>query len=204
MAKLIAPLFSFGASGALADSLVFFTWKGLNVVRQYVVPANPSSTKQVTQRGFLHAAVDEVHDAMVYPTHPLVSADKSAFSLAASLHPEPSTWFNELVKILVDAAVDIQTWSALVSFVCTYLAATTATAVGWAVKNAVHTGFIKYGTSKTALLSSVAADIAAHTFSATLTGLVVGTTYYWQWQATPVANKTVLKSGIYVYTHLAP
>jgi hypothetical protein len=184
--------------------MVFFGWKGLDVVREYVVPSNPKSTAQQAQRALVTAAVKEIHDSMVYPTHPLLSSDKSAYSLAGSLHATPRTWFNEAVKIMVDAEVDAQLYAALVSFACTYLAATTATAVGWSVKEAALTGFIKYGTSKTALLSSVAADIAAHTFSAVLTGLTVGTTYYWQWQATPVANKTVLKSGIYLYTHAAP
>ena len=57
MAKLKAPLLSFGASGAIAKSLVYFPWKGLNVVREYVIPSNPKSTLQVTQRGYLAAAV---------------------------------------------------------------------------------------------------------------------------------------------------
>src|SRR3972149_2455449 len=38
MAKLKAPLLSFGASGKLADTLVYFPWKGLAVVRSYVIP----------------------------------------------------------------------------------------------------------------------------------------------------------------------
>jgi len=41
MAKVNAPLFSFNASGKLANSLVYFAWKGLDVVRSYIVPANP-------------------------------------------------------------------------------------------------------------------------------------------------------------------
>src|SRR3989304_5419175 len=43
MAKLKAPLLSFGASGKLADTLVYFPWKGLAVVRSYVIPANPNT-----------------------------------------------------------------------------------------------------------------------------------------------------------------
>lgn len=201
MAVLKAPLLSLGASGKIADTLVYFPWKGLNVAREYVIPSNPKSTKQVAHRARLTAAVLEIHDAMVYAAHPLVSADKSAYALAGSLHPTPRTWFNEAVKIMVDAIVDVQDYAALVSLACTYLAATTATAVGWSVKDAAATGFVKYGTSKSAMLSSVAADIAINTFSAVLTGLTLGTAYYWQWQATPVAGKSVCKSGIYVYTH---
>jgi hypothetical protein len=201
MAVLKAPLLSFGASGQIAKTVVYFPWKGLNVARKHVVPSNPKSVAQVAHRALLTAAVLEIHNAMVYAVHPLNSADKSAYSLAGSLHPTPRTWFNEAAKIMIDAQVDAQTYSAIVDGTTVYLAPTTATVALFAVKNAAHTGFIKYGTSKSALLSSIAADIAAHTFTGTLTGLTLGVTYYWQWQATPVAGKTVLKSGIYVYTH---
>lgn len=46
MAKLTGPLMSFGASGKLADTLVFFSWKGISSVRQWIVPANPKSADQ--------------------------------------------------------------------------------------------------------------------------------------------------------------
>jgi hypothetical protein len=50
MAKVTGPLMSMSASGKLADSIVFFTWKGRNVVRQFLIPANPQSTAQGDQR----------------------------------------------------------------------------------------------------------------------------------------------------------
>lgn len=37
---------SMSASGKLADAIVFFTWKGRNVVRQWLKPANPQTTSQ--------------------------------------------------------------------------------------------------------------------------------------------------------------
>ncbi len=46
MAKLIGPLQSFSASGKLADSIVYFGWKGIACVRQLVIPANPQSEGQ--------------------------------------------------------------------------------------------------------------------------------------------------------------
>lgn len=203
MAKLKGPLFSLAAAGKIADTLVYFGWKGLDVVRQYVIPANPRSDRQIVQRDFLKAAVLEVHNAMVYLGHPLTSDDKSAYALAGSLHPTPRTWFNEAVKIMVDAMVDAQSYAALVSLAATYKAATTADVVGWSVKEATLTGFVKYGVTKSALINSVAANIALHTFTAVMTGLSAGVTYFWQWQAPPVEGKTVLKSGIYTYKHEA-
>jgi len=50
MAKVTGPLFSMGASGKIADSMVFFPWKGLNIVRQWLKPANPQTVDQGDQR----------------------------------------------------------------------------------------------------------------------------------------------------------
>jgi len=53
MAKVTGPLFSMSASGKLGDSMVFFPWKGINVVRQWVIPVNKMSATQGDQRLFL-------------------------------------------------------------------------------------------------------------------------------------------------------
>lgn len=50
MAKVTGPLMSMSASGKLADSIVFFSWKGTNVVRQWLKPANPQSEDQGDRR----------------------------------------------------------------------------------------------------------------------------------------------------------
>ncbi|GAI68425.1 unnamed protein product [marine sediment metagenome] len=89
MAKLKAPLLSFGASGAIAKAVVYFPWKGLNVAREYVIPANPRTALQTTQRGYLTAAVDGVHAAQADATNPLDSEDASAYALYGSCEPTP-------------------------------------------------------------------------------------------------------------------
>lgn len=50
MSKVTAPLLSFGASGQIAKSMVFGSWKGISYTRRYVVPANPQSTEQTLTR----------------------------------------------------------------------------------------------------------------------------------------------------------
>jgi len=50
MAKVVAPLLSFEAGGAIAKTQVYASWKGIPYVRRYVTPANPSSTDQVLTR----------------------------------------------------------------------------------------------------------------------------------------------------------
>lgn len=53
MAKVTGPLFSMSASGKLGNAIVHFGWKGLNVVRQWVIPANKMSLTQGSNRTFL-------------------------------------------------------------------------------------------------------------------------------------------------------
>jgi len=53
MAKVTGPLMSMSASGKIADSIVFFGWKGINVVRQWIIPANKMSADQGNQRTFM-------------------------------------------------------------------------------------------------------------------------------------------------------
>jgi hypothetical protein len=53
MAKVNGPLYSMGASGKLGDAMVFFGWKGINVVRNYVIPTNKMSASQGNNRTVL-------------------------------------------------------------------------------------------------------------------------------------------------------
>ncbi len=50
MAKVTAPILSFGASGAVAKSQVYASWKGIKYARQHVVPANPRTSEQMVTR----------------------------------------------------------------------------------------------------------------------------------------------------------
>lgn len=51
MPKVSAPLLSFGASGQIAKAQVYSSWKGVQYVRRYAIPANPRTNKQVSNRG---------------------------------------------------------------------------------------------------------------------------------------------------------
>ena len=57
MAKTTAPLFSLGASGTVGDTIVYSMWKGTPYVRMRVIPNNPQTASQVSQRNTLTAAV---------------------------------------------------------------------------------------------------------------------------------------------------
>ncbi len=50
MAKVNAPLLSWGASGTIADVQTYSSWKGRPYVRQRVIPANPDTAEQQLTR----------------------------------------------------------------------------------------------------------------------------------------------------------
>jgi len=56
MAKVSGPLFSIEASGAYAGTIVFAKSKGVQYVRNLVIPANPRSAGQETARNSMRAA----------------------------------------------------------------------------------------------------------------------------------------------------
>jgi len=50
MAKVTAPLLSFGAGGTVAKTMVYSKWRGRPYVRRHVIPSNPNTTAQVLTR----------------------------------------------------------------------------------------------------------------------------------------------------------
>jgi len=196
MAKLKGPLFSLGASQQLGKALVFFPWKGLNVVREYVTPANPRTDGQTTQRGYLTNAVARVHWAQGRATNPLDSEDVSAYALWASVVKAATTWFNQAVKHMIDQQVDGNTYPLFYD--------------GHATPGADELGMQMYahleapddahwfwGTSKTALINSQAALIAGSSISGTISGLTTGVKYFVQLRVDDGDAAEGARSGIY-------
>lgn len=96
MAKLTAPLFSFKASGALAKTLVYGNWKGINTARSYTIPANPDTADQQEQRGYFGEAVSLWH------TLGLDSDDVAAWNRYSATLPNPQSGFNAFVGTVID------------------------------------------------------------------------------------------------------
>jgi hypothetical protein len=107
MAKVRGPLFSFEAAGKLADSIVYFDWKGISAVRSWTKPANPRTAAQQTQRGYLADAVDIWH-AGLYTT-----ADVAAWDQLAAIQTTPRSGFNEMVRRYIDCKVAGNVWNTL-------------------------------------------------------------------------------------------
>jgi hypothetical protein len=56
MAKVVGPLMSVDASGKFGNAMVFSKWRGLNTVRQFVIPAYSRSNEQGNVRDLLKDA----------------------------------------------------------------------------------------------------------------------------------------------------
>ncbi|GAJ22475.1 unnamed protein product, partial [marine sediment metagenome] len=93
--------------GALAKTLVYGDWKGIDYVRQYVIPANPKTADQQEQRGFFTAAIEAWH------VDGYTEDDVTAWNLYALAQKIAASGFNMFVKLKVLASVAVKTWGAL-------------------------------------------------------------------------------------------
>lgn len=197
MAKLNAPLFSFNASGKIANALVYFGWKGLDVVRSYVIPANPKTTAQNTQRGYMTAAVLAIHTAQGLAANAWATLDSTAYALWGSTFASPRTWFNQAVKNWLDCKVASKTpmlfYDAQIDVGVTAhisLDIDSQEAIGGTAK-------CFYGTSKTALINSVACTGVAPIYLADITPTIPGTKYFFQVRIDAGQAAEGARSGIY-------
>lgn len=99
MAKLTAPLLSFDARGQLAKTLVYSGWKGIKDVRSYVIPANPRTGPQQTQRGYFADGV------LVWHTDPMDAEDKLAWNRYAPVLSKPQSGFNAFTAAYINNRV---------------------------------------------------------------------------------------------------
>ncbi|GAI40354.1 unnamed protein product, partial [marine sediment metagenome] len=130
----------------------------------YVIPANPKTALQTTQRGIFTAAVALVHTAMADATNPLKSIDQVAYAALASAKGRIITWFNQAVKLYVDVVV-----AALVGCVYSDMTFTTKTAgaidlelyLNEGTGSTLAAGKFYFGSTKTNLINAVAATVTA-------------------------------------------
>jgi len=196
MAKLKAPLLSLGPSGQIGKAIVYFPWKGLDLAREYVVPSNPKTSGQTTQRGYVSQAVESIHGAQGWAAHLLDETDIMAYALLGSTYKTPRTWFNQAVKMIVDQLVAGK-HPILYSDGSTTPGVTELDVAITQVSAYATAGNFHYGTSKTSLINSIAGGLVAQTWSITITGLTAGVKYFWQFKPTAPADSIGGNSGIY-------
>lgn len=199
MAKLKAPLLSLGAAGAIGKALVFFPWKGIDCVREYVIPSNPKTTAQQTHRAYLTAAVAAIHAAQQLAANALDEVDQIAYALLGSLQKTPRTWFNTIVKEWIDQYVAGLHGVIFHDFTITEQNLQLSVQI-WLTDegaNAVTAMDVWYGVSKTNLIHSEAmVDQGAGRFTAVVAGLTNGTKYFLQCRPTVHVDYVGMNSGI--------
>ena len=172
MAKPKAPLFSFGARGQLGKAIVYFPWKGVECAREYVIPTNPRTTAQTTQRNRLTAAVLEFHGAAYS------ADDVGAWTRYASVLEKVMTGFNAMCREFIKEAIVGNVWKRL-----HHIAVTAVTSTGFkaeiSLPDADATPYIHWGTRKTYMPNMASMDVTTPaTPSYTFTGLTPNTLYY--------------------------
>lgn len=93
MAKVVAPLGSFSASGKIGKSLVFFGHLGRNVVRGLVTPANPMTENQGDSR-LLLGALGRATRAVVIPSDYLTDVK--------FVTPAGQTWVSYFIRRMIE------------------------------------------------------------------------------------------------------
>lgn len=88
MASLKGPLFSLSASGAVAKTLVYGSWKGVKTVRQHVDPANPNTAAQQAQRTIMTDVVN------AWKNHFTDTESRAAWNRSALNDSRPLSGFN--------------------------------------------------------------------------------------------------------------
>lgn len=178
MAKLTGPLFSLAAKGKLANTLVYADWKGIDYARQYVIPSNPNTAAQQSQRSHFSTAVSQWHDT----TYPLNAKDVENLNRAAGLESSPMSGFNYYVKgvtkTLANGSLDYQLYDTVegtpssgdMEIISKSEASNDAVAMRW-------------GTTPRALINILDRDEqgtpgTTHTFN--LTNLTPGVTYFYK------------------------
>ena len=102
MAKVVAPLGSFSASGKIGKALVFFSHLGRNVVRGLVTPANPQTGGQGMIRLFLGAVGRAAR--VPYVGGPFLTALKTVV-------PSGQTWVSAMVSYVLSAYADVDAFN---------------------------------------------------------------------------------------------
>lgn len=194
MAKPKAPLFGFGASGQLGKAIVYGSWKGIDVAREYVVPANPNSAAQSTQRGYLTYAVAQWHDA----TNVLLATDKAAWNRLAGVQSSPRSGYNEFVRRIVDEEVAGGTpghFFGIANITLAHAAfkADIDDSLGGTLTVTLHVGNTKSFFSASSTDAQVGGLTSFSTFD---TGFAAGTTVYY-WFEAGIVGTSYKRSGLY-------
>lgn len=190
MAKVKAPLFSLDARGQIGKTLVFMAWKGINDVRKYVIPANPNTAAQQTQRGYFSDAVDTWHNVA------WTDDDKTAWDLLATTLGSVMSGFNAFVKHYIAVVSGDFEWKSVYNYQAT--PASDTCDISFDTDMTMENGaLLKYGTSKSSLIQSAVSVVSSGVMTFSLTGLNSSTKYFCK--VVPNDTSERAYSGIYTF-----
>jgi len=126
MAKVSGPLMSIEARGKVADSIVFFPWKGRHLVRQWLKPANPQRTLQ----GYVRVSIKSIGKAIarILSKSQGDAVDSYLYVKLTSLAPADQPWNAYFAKQVLEDLKSAGTF-ATASFTAMSAAFSTHTAV---------------------------------------------------------------------------
>lgn len=105
MAKVTGPLLSLDASGTIASTMTFSRWKGINYVRQRVIPTYSNTAEQVAVRDVVTDASIAWKENATVGAVTINPAYKLAYATAAS--GTAMSGFNLFIKeCMVENLVD--------------------------------------------------------------------------------------------------
>lgn len=84
MAKVTGPLLSLDASGSVASTITFSRWKGINYVRQRVIPTYSNTALQIAIRDLVRDATLAWKAESTIGGVDIDTAYKTAYGVAAS------------------------------------------------------------------------------------------------------------------------
>lgn len=162
MAKVDGPLFSVEARGKIADSIVFFPWKGRHIVRQWLKPTQPHSVLQ----GFVRVAMISIGKtvAKIFSVTNGDGTDSKLYTLSTAAAPAGMNWNADyaagfLGQLQSAGGFVTASWTALIA---------AYSALGTAVLTAFRTNATALGLSDTAFSYGYTANVEAgfHLFAA--------------------------------------
>lgn len=188
MAKVSGPLMSMDASGTLGKAITFSKWKGVPVVRQYVVPANPNTIAQQAVRNSFTAASDAFKA--------LDATNKAALNRSAS--GMAMSGYNYLMKVICNALKSGLNWMAIsiTGTASTNNSITVSLAAGVTKKV-----MVEYGTKPGVYTASFTeADVPANgdARNVVINGLLALTTYYFRVKLVDGLNVDAGETGEFV------
>jgi len=140
--------------------------------------------------------VGKIHAAQGSATHPLTAKDVQAYALLASVVQVATTWFNQCVRDGVNQLV-AGLREAVYSGGVVTPGADQLTIEVWNIGIAPTAGHFWYGTSRTALINSIASTPVGGSNAAIISGLTTGVKYFMQFRPTAPASLVGTRSGIY-------